>query len=132
MKIKPTLNGEDIKILRRMIRHEFRLALFREIDVEEAARPGEDPPREGRVAKKIRVNVLEWFTSYLPYIEGALRGMQSDVGKVNDKIFKQLTPGVATIAELLIANEGNMQLIAKFVDNVKQLAEAKKIESITN
>ncbi|MHA1942428.1 MAG: hypothetical protein ACW97P_12035 [Candidatus Hodarchaeales archaeon] len=138
--MEATLNKEDIKIIRRMIRYEFKNALFRTIEVEKAARPGEDLPREGKVHEKIQTNVLDWFVSYLPYIEGALRGMQVDVNKNNNTVREKLLPlitddmleGLIAIKNILLNHEENLLVIGEFSKKAKLLMDGETVERITS
>ncbi|MHA2344225.1 MAG: hypothetical protein ACXADW_20355 [Candidatus Hodarchaeales archaeon] len=136
--MKPTLNKEDIKIIKRLIRYEFKSALVRTIEVEKAARPGEDLPREGKVHEKVKTNVLDWFVSYLPYIEGALRGIQKDTNKTNNAVRENLIPlitddmleGLIAIKNILLNHEDNLLTIGEFSKKTKLLMSDDKMKRI--
>ena len=118
------MTEDDIKIIRDIIQTELHNALYRDIKVIKAPRPGEDPPEEGKeVFEKKNVNVLEWFTTYLPYIEAALRGMQTDIGQVNNKIFKDLTPTIEAIRKIFLKHEKDMVEISKLATKLKPVLE---------
>ena len=109
------------KKLRKIIREE----LTRKIEVKKSGRPGEDEPMEGEVFEKVEVNVLDWFVSYLPYMEQALRIMENTVQQNNNKIFKELAPALESLSKILIENEGNLKAIAEFASKVKPIIEIK-------
>lgn len=115
--------------LRKIIREELANFLIRTIEVEKASRPGEGEPKEGKIYEKVEVNVLEWFTSYLPYIEGAIRGMQHDMGRVNNKIWKDLSPAIESMQKIFLKHEKNMIEISKFTTKIKPLLEITYDES---
>ncbi len=119
------MEAEELReIIREEIQAELHNALYRDIKIIKASRPGEDPPEEGKeVFEKKSVNVLEWFTTYLPYIEGALRGMQKDVGKVNNKIFKDLTPAIESMRKIFLEHEKDMVEINKLATKLKPVLE---------
>jgi hypothetical protein len=115
------------KKLRKIIREE----LTRTIQVERGGRPGEDTPMEGKSFEKVEVNVLDWFCSYLPYIEQALRTMEKTVKENNNKIFKELAPGLEALTEIFIANEKNIMEIAKLAKKFEKVVEITHNESNT-
>jgi hypothetical protein len=119
------LEAEELrKIIREEIQTELRNALYRDIKVIKSPRPGEDPPEEGKeVFEPKNVNVLEWFTSYLPHIEGALRGMQKDIGRVNNKIFKDLTPAIEAIKNIFLQHEKDLKEISELATKLKPVLE---------
>ena len=117
------MTEDEIKIIRDIVQTELKAALVRTIEVEKASRPGEGEPKEGKVFEKVEVNVLEWFTSYLPYIEGALRGMQKDIGKVNNKIFKDLSPTIKAMGSIFIKHEKDLIEINKLARKLKPILE---------
>ena len=121
------MNEEKI---RRVIREELKNALYRDIKVIKSPRPGEDPPEEGKeVFEKKDVNVLEWFTTYLPHIEGVLKGMQKDIGQVNNKIFKDLSPAIEAMRKIFLKHEKDMVEISKLATKLKPILEITHNES---
>jgi hypothetical protein len=118
------MTEDDREIIKDIIQTELRNALYRHIKVIKASRPGEDPPEEGKeVFEKKNVNVLEWFTTYLPYVEGALRGMQKDIGEVNNKIFKDLSPAIESMKKIFIQHEKDLKEISKLATKLKPVLE---------
>ena len=56
------------------------IAMVREVTVED----GKSEP--GRVVEKtIKVNALDWLMKYLPHVEGAIRGCQSDSAQARNR-----------------------------------------------
>ena len=122
--------GKLRQIIREEIQTELHNALYRDIKVIKASRPGEPLPEEGKeVFEKKNVNVLEWFTTYLPYVEGGLRGMQKDLGQVNNKIFKDLSPAIESMKEIFLRNEKNFIEIGKLATKLKPILEITHNES---
>jgi hypothetical protein len=110
--------------IRQIIQEELSNFLVRTIEVEKADRPEVGKtPKEGKIFEKVRVNVLEWFCSYLPYIEGALRGMQQDIEKTNNKITRQIIPVLETLDSKLIGHEDNLKQIAELAEKLKPILE---------
>ena len=78
---------QEIKSLaqetRQMFQQELAAAFQRDLVMELKPRKPGDPEK---VVKERRVNIIDEITKYLPHVEGALRGMQTDVGRQRDYI----------------------------------------------
>ncbi|MCK5139690.1 MAG: hypothetical protein KAQ85_07610 [Thermodesulfovibrionia bacterium] len=114
------MTEDEVKTIKDIIHKELHNALYRDIKVIKSPRPGEDPPEEGKeVFEKKSVNVLEWFTTYLPYVEGALRGMQGQLAKLDNN----LTPQVKSTSKILIQCEKDIKEISKLATKLKPVLE---------
>lgn len=105
---------------RMAIRKECRAALYREITLVKKGRHPEDPEirEETRTA-----NILDVFVEYLPLVEGALRGLQEDCNKANNKSLVT-NQAIEQMAQIFMSHEKTMKTIAEFSE---ALRERKKI-----
>lgn len=106
------LSNKDKEFISLIIKEELKEALtaflIREITVEKGPRKQGDP--EKRIEKE-EVNVLDFLCHYLPLIEGALRGNQTDMNKVTNKT-GEMQDGLAAIAGILMQSENTMKQLA--------------------
>jgi len=125
---------------REWVEAKFKEYLFRTITVEKAARgPGEV---DKRIEKQNRY-ILDVLVEYLPYMEGAWRGVQEDVDKMKSRQMK-LEEQVEKVGQLLTALENAITTMARFavvmqrsglLESMEHMvaidgtAEVKKIES---
>jgi hypothetical protein len=61
-----------------------------------------------------------WWLQYLPFNEGALRGMQEDVTRHCAKI-DQLEDKVKVIGNIMIQTENSLKCLASLSDHIKQI-----------
>ncbi len=67
-----------------------------------------------------KVFIPSAFLQILPYHEGALRGMQADVSKNNNKI-NDMDNKLSSVGNILIQTEKSLKCIAALSDHVKSL-----------
>lgn len=109
------LSKKDKNWIKEAIREEFKEALLCEITVEKGPRKPEDLEKHYETEK---ANVLHFLAKYLPYLEGAARGLQEDVNKTNNKIdglMVDLPEKLKLVANILIDNEDTIVKLAQFV-----------------
>lgn len=90
------LTRKDKEWIRQMIREEFKEALYREVTIERNM--------EGGRLEKSNENLLDVLASWIPKTEGALRGMQEDTDKANNKMIEG-SAGIRAVADILISME---------------------------
>lgn len=70
--------------------------------------------------KKENIFIPSAILQMLPYHEGALRGMQEDVNKNNNKI-NDLDEKIKFIGNILIQTENSLKCLASISDNIKKV-----------
>lgn len=101
----------------------FEQALMREIQYE----TGKD--KLGKVIEKTeKINVLDWVAKYLPYIEGALRGVQSDADQARNRA-NETKEAVNMLGQSLLCMQTPITTMARFS---KLLEENKIVERMSN
>ena len=109
---------EDIKFF---FTEEFNKAMTRKITVERG------PRKQGDLENKTveeEWNILDWLVGYLPYVEGSLRGVQSDVDKSKNQTITMLQ-AIEAISNILLSQEEGIKKLVTFsnwvVENQKRL-----------
>jgi hypothetical protein len=105
------LSSKDKDWIRQAIREEFKEALFREITVEKCKRKPEDIEKHYETED---VNVLDFLAKYLPYLEGAIRGMQEDTDKSRNRNI-DTNNLINAMSQILIGYEGSIKKLAQFI-----------------
>ena len=72
------------------------------------------------VEKTTEVNVLDQIVKYLPYVEGAIRGIQEDVDKMKNNVAGN-NERLRIVGETLIQMEQGARNISLFADKLKQI-----------
>ena len=72
------------------------------------------------VEKTTEVNVLDQIVKYLPYVEGAIRGIQEDVDKMKNNVAGN-NECLRIVGETLIQMEQGARNISLFADKLKQI-----------
>lgn len=116
------MKEKDREEIRQLIREELKEALVRTVTVEYGPRKQGDPEK---VIKEETWNVLDWFVTYLPRIEAALRGMQADIDKTKNRVLEQQEM-IKVVGNTLLAMESSAKKIAMLSD----VADAKMIEAV--
>jgi len=112
------MNSKKEEELRGIIRSELRDLVMHEIEVEKGPRKQGDP--EGKRVVKENWNVLAYMAGYIPYLEGALRGMQEDVDSSRNNSVKALE-AVKAMAGILEVTHKSMVAIAGFASRLEHL-----------
>lgn len=100
--------GKKEELLRKIIREEVQRALTRELKIED----GHSEPGVTKVTTRM-VNVIDHLSFYLPHIEAAIRGMQTDVNRNNTQL--------RAIGEILLGLEKCVMTITNVAGNLKRL-----------
>jgi len=105
------LSRGDKNWIKKTIQEEFKEALLWKITVDKGIRKPGDLERHYETED---VNVLAFLAKYLPFVEGALRGVQEDTDNTNNKIL-DLPQKIETIANVLIDSESTLVKLSSFV-----------------
>ena len=111
------LSKNDKKDIRALFAEEFSKAMTVKIKYEKGPRKQGDPEK---VEVEEEWNILAWLAQYIPYLEGAMRGMQSDTNKVTNQTVKMLE-GVRAMSEILIEAEKGFKSLGEFNNAMKLL-----------
>ncbi len=79
------LSKKDLQAIRLIIQEELTALVMRDVVMEKAPRKPGDPPKH---TEKLTVNVIDEIAKYMPYVEGAVRGMQADVEQNTNSVTK--------------------------------------------
>jgi len=71
------------------------------------------------IEKTIKVNVIDQVVKYLPFVEGAIRGMQEDIDKAKNNIAGN-NARLEAIGGALIGMENGARSIAMLSDEIKK------------
>ncbi|MEW6670237.1 MAG: hypothetical protein AB1427_00955 [Thermodesulfobacteriota bacterium] len=94
-------------------------ALYQSQEREMTIEDGKSEP--GRtIEKTVKVNVIDQIVKYLPFVEGALRGMQEDLDKTKNHVAGN-NDRLQAIGNVLVGMEGSAKRLAEFSDMVKQI-----------
>jgi len=110
---------EEIKVL---FAEEFNKAMTRIITVERGPRKQGDPEK---VVKEEEWNILDWIAGYIPYLEGALRGMQEDIDHTKNELSHN-SEKLQAIGQTLIDMEQAALSLADFSTKLKELGFTKQ------
>jgi len=98
-----------------MIREEFRTALFREVTLVKGPLSGDQEARQETMTE----NLLDVLTVFLPKAEGALRGLQEDCNKVNNRSLA-VNQAVEHIGKILMSNENTIKTLTEFAGAIRE------------
>jgi hypothetical protein len=98
-------------LLCKAIQEEFKEALLCNITVEKAPRKPDDIEKHYETEE---INVLHFLARYLPFVEGAIRGIQEDANKTNNSI-SGLPEKLELISNILIDNKDVTIKLAQFI-----------------
>lgn len=114
------LSKEDKEWLLISIKKIVVEALTVEMEFEKVRDDKSGQPLAKPEMKKEEVFLPSAILQMLPYHEGALRGMQIDVNKNNNKI-NDLDNKIGIIGDILNQTENSLKCLAKMSDAVKQI-----------
>ncbi len=106
--------------VKEVLQKELRDLVMREIEVEKGPRKQGDPEVK-RIVKE-DWNVIDYMAGYIPYLEGALRGVQADTDSAKNTSAKALE-GIKAMAEILETTHKSITAIANFADDLRQLPD---------
>ncbi len=113
------LSIADKNRIRSIVQQELKEALTCEVQYEKF-----DKERGFKEVKNEKVFLPEWWVRYLPEFLGAMRGLQSDTNKANNRMM-DTQKGLEAIAHVLIGIEKG---VTKFIKLGNQLS--KRIDNI--
>jgi hypothetical protein len=103
--------------LRKVLREELRDLVMRKIMVERGPRKQGEPEK---VVVEEEWNVIDYMAGYIPYLEGALRGVQGDVDVIRE--------GLMAISGILVGLEDSVMAMAQLANRARQLGLIEKAE----
>lgn len=106
--------------VREVLQEELRDLVMREIEVEKGPRKQGDPDVK-RVVKE-EWNVIDYMAGYIPYLEGALRGVQEDTDAAKNASAKALE-GIKAVAGILETTHRSIMAISNLAVGLKQLPD---------
>jgi hypothetical protein len=104
------LSKKDKDEIRAVIRDEISAALTRRVRVERGPRKQGDP-QEKRVVEE-EWNLIDYIAGYMPYVEGAIRGVQEDVDNAKNDVTR--------MAKVLLTLEQSFYQIAALADGIRE------------
>ena len=111
------LTKKDLEKIRKIIQEELKAALTIEIQYEKTDK--EKGLRES-ITKEFHLPV--WLADQFPHLTGALRGMQEDCNKANNKMINT-AENVKQLTEIMIQAENSMKCIAAISDQIKEISQ---------
>jgi len=118
------LSKKDLEQIRTIIQEELKAAFTVEIQYEKF-----DKDKGIKELKTEKHFLPEWLVDFQPHLIGALRGMQEDSNKANNKMIGTAA-NVKALTKIMLQAENSMKCIAAISDQIKGPEEIKKIESI--
>jgi len=112
------LRKKDKEAIRQLFREELAAALTRTLMIERGPRT-QDDPEEKRIVEE-NWNVLDYMTSLIPYIEGALRGMQATLDLQKNNIDRN-NAKLEAVGQALLDMEQSARMIAALSDRLRTL-----------
>jgi hypothetical protein len=112
------LNKKDKEQIREIFREEFARALTRTLELERGPRKQGDP-EEKRVVEE-RWNLIDFIAGYVPYLEGAIRGMQETTDLLKNNVDSN-NKALEAVGNTLLGMEDSAKHIARLSDLLKAL-----------
>ena len=110
------LSKKDLDQIRIIIQEELKAAFTIEIQYEKYDK------EKGMKELKIEERFLpEWLVDLQPYLIGALRGMQEDCNKVNNKSIG-IIDNIKALSQIMIDNENVLKCLASISDRTKEIS----------
>lgn len=111
------LSRKDLDQIRIIVQEELKAALTIEIQYEKTDK--EKGLRE-LITKEFHLPV--WLADQFPHLTGALRGMQEDCNKVNNKSM-DIIDNVKALSQIMIDNENVLKCLASISDKTKEVPQ---------
>src|SRR4030066_25582 len=92
--------AELIGMITTIVQTELKALVMREVVMEKGPRKQGDPAE--KVVERLTINVIDEIAKYMPYLEGAVRGMQADL-ETNTNIVDTLNGRVESMGTTLLA-----------------------------
>lgn len=124
-------NDNEKKFIKDSIKEAVIEALTVEMTIEKVRDEKTGQPLAVKQVKTEKTFLPSFLAQILPYYEGALRGMQKDVEKNNNKIIG-VDEKIQAVGDILIQTENSLKALAALSDHIKQLGfnEPKQIDYI--
>jgi hypothetical protein len=111
------LSKKDLKQIRTIIQEELKAAFTVEIQYEKY-----DKDKGMKELKTEKHFLPEWLVDLQPHLIGALRGMQEDTNKANNKMINT-ADNVNKMTEIMLLAENSMKCIAALSDKTKEVIQ---------
>ncbi len=111
------LSKKDLIQIRTIIQEELKAALTIEIQYEKFDK---NKGMKELIVKEFHLSV--WLAEQFPNLVGALRGMQADTGKTNNRILT-IIDNLKIINKTMLDSEKSFKVIASMSDKVKEIQQ---------
>ena len=111
------LSKKDYDQIRTIIQEELKAALTIEVQYEKF-----DKDKGVKELKTEKHFLPAWLVDLQPYLIGALRGMQEDVNKCNNKSIG-IIDNVKVLSQIMIDNENALKCISAMSDKIKEVPQ---------
>jgi len=115
------LTKKDLTQIRTIIQEELKAAFTVEIQYEKF-----DKDKGIKELKTEKHFLPEWLVDLQPYLIGALRGMQEDTNKANNKMINT-ADNVKQLTGIMIQAEDSLKCIAAISDKTKEVVQIENI-----
>lgn len=120
------LTKKDLENIRQIVKEETERALTVEVTYERF-----DKTTGVTERKNENVYLPAWWIQHLPEMEGALRGMQTDVNKATNRA-SETKQGMEKIVGILLASENSLKRLSAISDYViEQLPAGHSVRQIS-
>ncbi len=116
------LSKKDLKEIRTIVQEELKEALTIKIQYEKY---NKEKGMKELMVKDFHLSV--WLAEQFPDLVGALRGMQKDTGKTNNRILT-ITDNLKIVNKTLLDSEKSFKVIAAIGDKIKEIQQEDIIE----
>ncbi len=117
------LSKKDYDQIRTIIQEELKSALTIEIQYEKF---NKDKGMNELIKKEFHLSV--WLADQFPYLVGALRGMQEDVNKSNNRMC-DTAGAVKLLTDIMIQTESSLKCISALSDKIKEVPQIEDISA---
>jgi len=117
------LSKKDLEQIRTIIQEELKAAFTVEIQYEKY-----DKEKGMKELKTEKWFLPEWLVDLQPHLIGALRGMQEDTNKANNRM-KNTADNVNKMTEIMLLAENSMKCIAALSDKTKEVLQIESNDS---
>lgn len=114
------LSKKDREDIRALFAEEFNKAMTWKFKYEKGPRKQGDPEK---LEVEEEWNIFAWLAQYIPYLEGAMRGMQADTNKMTNAATKALE-GIKAMSELFTENEKGFKALGEFNNVLLKLSKS--------
>lgn len=116
------LSKTDKEWLRAMVREEIKTALEVEVTLEKHRNDETGMPLPVPKIMTIKESIVSFWARYLPYYEGAMRGLQETTDKMNNRTIKQES-AIELMAQTMISSEDAFKKLQCMGDGLRKMIE---------